>query len=191
MKKQIETQVGGEHYKKLGRYQPWEVFPRWLTPDELRGYAKGGAMAYLCRERSKNGIEDIRKAHHVLGLYLETLADDEVSGIKDTEEESAKRFEFYSGVDFAHAVYVGEVTAIERPDPLGETTLTRVTINPVFWKKHTIDNTGGRFSVLTRLPQALADIELVIYDIWTAEDIDKGDLIEVNKAHIIKKSQNP
>jgi len=72
---QLNKQTAGDHYKKLGAYQPWSVFPHWLTPDELRGYAKGEVIAYLCRERDKNGIEDIKKAHHVLGLYLETIGE--------------------------------------------------------------------------------------------------------------------
>ena len=66
-------QVGGDHYKKLGEYQPWKVLPKWLTADELRGYVKGEAIVYLARERDKGGIDDIRKAKHVLELYLETL----------------------------------------------------------------------------------------------------------------------
>lgn len=66
----LGTQVGGDHYKKLGAYQPWEVLARWLTSDELRGFAKGTAIAYLAREREKGGIEDIEKAVHTLQLYL-------------------------------------------------------------------------------------------------------------------------
>ena len=65
-----KKQVGGDHYVKMGALQPWKVLPAWLSHDELRGYAKGEAIAYLAREREKGGIEDIRKAHHVLGLYL-------------------------------------------------------------------------------------------------------------------------
>lgn len=72
-----QEQVAGDHYKKLGDAQPWKVLPTWFTPDELRGYAKGEAIVYLCRERNKGGDEDIRKAHHVLSLYLETLNKDE------------------------------------------------------------------------------------------------------------------
>lgn len=66
----LSTQVGGDHYKKLGAYQPWEVLARWLTSDELRGFAKGTAIAYLARERENGGIEDIEKAVHTLRLYL-------------------------------------------------------------------------------------------------------------------------
>lgn len=51
----LEVQEGGDHYKKLGAYQPWEVLRAWLTPEEFRGYMKGTAIAYLARERDKGG----------------------------------------------------------------------------------------------------------------------------------------
>lgn len=51
----LDVQEGGDHYKKLGAYQPWEVLSRWLTPEEFRGYMKGTAIAYLAREQDKGG----------------------------------------------------------------------------------------------------------------------------------------
>lgn len=70
----LEIQISGNHYKKMGAYQPWEVLPNWLTPDELRGFAKGTVIAYLARERDKGGLDDIRKARHTLQLYEAVLA---------------------------------------------------------------------------------------------------------------------
>ena len=69
----LDTQVGGDHYKKLGAYQPWEVLRRWLTPEEFRGYMKGTAIAYLARERDKGGMVDISKAVHTLEGLVELL----------------------------------------------------------------------------------------------------------------------
>jgi hypothetical protein len=66
----LDIQVGGDHYKKLGPYQPWEVLKAWLTPEEYRGYMKGTAIAYLAREREKGGCEDIAKAAHTLDGFL-------------------------------------------------------------------------------------------------------------------------
>ena len=66
-----EAQIGGDHYKKLGDYQPWSVMSQWLTPEELKGYMKGTACAYLCREADKGGREDIEKAIHTMQIYLE------------------------------------------------------------------------------------------------------------------------
>ena len=67
----LDSQEGGDHYKKMGEYQPWAVLEKWLTPEELKGYAKGTAIAYLAREADKGGRLDIKKAVHTLELYLE------------------------------------------------------------------------------------------------------------------------
>lgn len=72
----LDIQEGGDHYKKLGDYQPWEVLKRWLTPEEFRGYMKGTAIAYLARERDKGGMLDIRKAAHTLQGLAEMAGED-------------------------------------------------------------------------------------------------------------------
>lgn len=69
----LDAQEGGDHYKKLGEYQPWEVLRRWLTPEEFRGYMKGTAIAYLAREQDKGGMLDIKKAGHTLQGLVELL----------------------------------------------------------------------------------------------------------------------
>ena len=67
----LETQVGGNHYKKYGDYQPWQVFEKWMTPEELKGAMKKEVITYLARESDKGGREDIEKAMHTLQIYLE------------------------------------------------------------------------------------------------------------------------
>lgn len=62
-------QVGGDHYRKMGVFQPWNVLAKWLTPDELRGFMKGTAIVYLARERDKGGDEDVLKALHTIQLW--------------------------------------------------------------------------------------------------------------------------
>lgn len=69
----LDVQVGGDHYKKLGSHQPWEVLRSWLTPEEFRGYMKGTAIAYLAREMDKGGMQDIEKATHTLQGLIELL----------------------------------------------------------------------------------------------------------------------
>lgn len=66
----LTTQIGGDHYKKLGIYQPWNVLQAWLTPEEFRGYMKGTCIAYLARERDKGGDMDIEKGTHTLQGFL-------------------------------------------------------------------------------------------------------------------------
>lgn len=69
----LEVQIGGDHYKKLGDYQPFEVLKHWLTPEEYRGYMKGSAIAYFAREQSKGGKQDIEKGVHTLQVLLEKI----------------------------------------------------------------------------------------------------------------------
>ncbi len=80
----LDSQVGGEHYKKLGAYQPWEVLAKWLTPEELKGFAKGTVIAYLAREADKGGRQDIEKSMHTLQLYLELSAKEAACEIMKT-----------------------------------------------------------------------------------------------------------
>lgn len=67
----LNNQHGGDHYRKLAEYQPWQVMAKWMTPEELRGYMKGTVCAYLCRERDKGGDDDIKKALHTMQIYME------------------------------------------------------------------------------------------------------------------------
>ena len=71
----LDEQIGGYHYSKLGKYQPWEVLAHWLTPEELRGYMKGTMIAYLAREGDKGGDTDIAKALHTGQLWQEVRKD--------------------------------------------------------------------------------------------------------------------
>ena len=66
----LNKQEGGDHYKKMGNYQPWKVLAKWLSSEELKGFAKGTAISYLAREQDKGGDLDIKKAIHTLQLYL-------------------------------------------------------------------------------------------------------------------------
>jgi hypothetical protein len=75
MTKASETQVGGDHYRAMGAFQPWDVLKHWLTPEEYRGYQKGVAIAYLARERQKGGDQDIAKAAHHLQKLVEVLGE--------------------------------------------------------------------------------------------------------------------
>ena len=71
----LKKQVGGDHYSKLGIYQPWNVLSHWLTPEELRGYMKGTVIAYLAREQDKGGDVDIEKSLHTIELWQEVRKD--------------------------------------------------------------------------------------------------------------------
>ena len=70
-----DIQIGGDHYKKLGQYQPWEVLAAWMTPEELRGYMKGTVIAYLAREQDKGRDTDVAKALHTMQLWQDVRKD--------------------------------------------------------------------------------------------------------------------
>ena len=69
----LNTQVGGSHYKDMV-IQPVEFIER-----NNLGFCVGNVIKYVCRYKSKNGIEDLQKAKH----YLEILIDME----KDKSEQ--------------------------------------------------------------------------------------------------------
>lgn len=70
-----DVQIGGDHYKALGQYQPWQVLAACMTPEELRGFMKGTVISYLMRERSKGGDSDVAKALHTMQLFEELRKD--------------------------------------------------------------------------------------------------------------------
>ena len=63
-------QHGGDHYKKYGDLQPWDVVVKWNL-----GYLDGTALKYIARWRDKGGIEDLRKAIHFLEKLIEVEHD--------------------------------------------------------------------------------------------------------------------
>ena len=71
----LDTQVGGGHYKNM-RIQPVEYNHRNGIP-----FIEGCVIKYLSRWRSKNGIEDLKKAQHFLQLLIEMEEQDEATSL--------------------------------------------------------------------------------------------------------------
>lgn len=61
-------QVGGSHYR-IRAIQPWD----YIAANKI-GYFEGNIIRYVTRWRSKNGIEDLRKARHYLDKLIEIEA---------------------------------------------------------------------------------------------------------------------
>ena len=61
-----DIQIGGDHYKKHGDLQPWDVIVAWNLGD-----LDGTALKYIARWRDKGGINDIKKAIHFLEKFIE------------------------------------------------------------------------------------------------------------------------
>lgn len=66
----FQTQVGGSHYSQMA-IQPAEYCHR-----NGIGKLEGDVIAYVSRWRTKNGVEDLRKARHTLDLMIEMESSD-------------------------------------------------------------------------------------------------------------------
>lgn len=58
-------QHGGTHYKQVA-IQPWD----YIVANNL-GFLEGNAIKYITRHKSKNGIEDLKKAIHYIEKLIE------------------------------------------------------------------------------------------------------------------------
>ena len=65
LKKAIEKQVAGTHYKKFV-IQPVEFITKNDVP-----YIEGNIIKYICRWKDKGGIEDLDKVIHYVELLKE------------------------------------------------------------------------------------------------------------------------
>jgi len=61
----LAVQEGGDHYKAM-RIQPFEYIHANGIP-----FAEGCIIKYVNRWRAKGGIEDLKKARHLLDLLIE------------------------------------------------------------------------------------------------------------------------
>lgn len=61
----LNRQEGGSHYKQM-KIQPFE----YIHANGI-GFAEGNVIKYVSRWRSKNGIEDLKKARHFIDLLIE------------------------------------------------------------------------------------------------------------------------
>lgn len=61
----LAEQVGGEHYKTMA-IQPVEFILANGIP-----FVEGCVIKYVSRWRNKNGVEDLKKAHHFLEMLIE------------------------------------------------------------------------------------------------------------------------
>lgn len=66
-----DIQIGGSHYNKYGKLQPWDAYWMWnLNPFQA------AVLKYTVRYRDKEGINDLQKARH----YLDKLIELEMGG---------------------------------------------------------------------------------------------------------------
>lgn len=63
--KSLNTQVAGDHYKKLA-IQPVE----YIHANGL-GFCEGSVIKYVTRWRDKGGIKDLEKAKHFIEMLID------------------------------------------------------------------------------------------------------------------------
>lgn len=61
----LDTQIAGNHYTEMA------IQPIQFIYANRIGYIEGNVIKYICRYKSKNGIEDLKKARHYLDLLIE------------------------------------------------------------------------------------------------------------------------
>jgi hypothetical protein len=65
MEQPTEVQVGGKHYKN------YKIQPIKFIHDNNIPFIEGNIIKYICRWRTKNGIEDLNKIKHYVDLLIE------------------------------------------------------------------------------------------------------------------------
>ena len=61
-----DRQVGGNHYKKHGALQHWDLVHHFGW-----SYFQGQIIKYVMRYKDKNGVQDLEKARHFLDKLIE------------------------------------------------------------------------------------------------------------------------
>lgn len=61
----LNTQVGGSHYKDY-KIQPLQ----FIMENEL-DFIQANVIKYICRHKTKNGVEDLKKVIHYAQLAIE------------------------------------------------------------------------------------------------------------------------
>jgi hypothetical protein len=106
-----DTQVGGDHYKKM-KIQPSE----FINKNEMQ-FAEGNAIKYICRHSSKGRLQDLEKAKHYIDMIIE----------RDYADE-AKNSSVDSGLDISYEglspTFVANIQGANDDTPTGHGTLS-------------------------------------------------------------------
>ena len=69
--KASDIQIAGTHYKNM------KIQPAIFSIKNELGFIEGSVIKYVCRWKNKNGVEDLKKAKHLLELLIEEVEKDE------------------------------------------------------------------------------------------------------------------
>jgi hypothetical protein len=68
---ELDTQVDGDHYKKLA------IQPLHYILGNGLGYCEGNVVKYVTRWKDKGGVTDLQKARHYLDVLIEKASKEE------------------------------------------------------------------------------------------------------------------
>lgn len=68
--RQINKQVGGDHYKK------YPIQPVQYAMANDLNYCQANAIKYITRYKDKGGVEDLKKAIHNIEILIEIIEND-------------------------------------------------------------------------------------------------------------------
>jgi hypothetical protein len=83
----LDLQIGGDHYKSMA-IQPVE----FIIANDL-GFCEGNAIKYICRYKSKGGIEDLKKAKHYIDMLIEQEGKNNDVCIQRKDEEDRNQLD--------------------------------------------------------------------------------------------------
>ena len=83
-----DYQIGGDHYRRQGRPQPWDIFDTWPQLEQEAAY-KAHLIPYAMRLGEKGGRDgmrtDLQKIAHYCEKLLEVMADND--RIQETRDQ--------------------------------------------------------------------------------------------------------
>lgn len=85
MERALDTQVGGDHYKKL-KIQPVE----YIVANNI-GYLEGNVIKYVTRWRDKGGVRDLEKAKHYIDMLMELQNQKAKAGMLELVQEELEK----------------------------------------------------------------------------------------------------
>ena len=82
----LDKQIAGGHYKDMA-IQPVE----YIVKNGIE-YREGNVIKYVSRYKSKNGLQDLKKARHYLDMIIEDLeAEQEQANFEEAYQAMTKR----------------------------------------------------------------------------------------------------
>ena len=102
----LDVQVGGDHYKKYA-IQPADFIMRNNIP-----WAEGSILQYVVRWRDKGGIDDLKKAKHLIDMLIdaETVIDARIAA-----QQGATTSNYYKAYGIVGFGDVASTPTIEAP----------------------------------------------------------------------------